>query len=251
MIGFLSYPSKIPQVIIPALLITLFLTFIARPLAVGAVMLPFKAKINQILYISSAGLRGAASIVFAILVVAQSSEFKLDLFHIVFVVALLSVTFQGALLPYLAKKFNMIDRYADGRKTFNDFQQESAITLNKILIKNSHPWINQKVKDVTLSDNALILYIKRNEEKIIPNGETEIKENDKIIIGTTVINTSDEINLCETNIDKEHEWLNKKLNEIDCGNGFLIALIKRNEDYFVPKGDTEILLNDTLIFYES
>lgn len=251
LIGFLSHPNKIPQIIIPALLIMVFLTFVARPLTISAIMLPFKAKMNQIFYISAAGLRGAASIVFAILVVAQNSEFKFDLFHIVFVVALLSVLFQGSLLPYLAKKFDMIDRYADVRKTFNDFQQESAITLNKIHIKHSHPWQNHKVKDVTLSDNALILYIKRNDEKIIPNGETEIYENDEILIGTTVTNSSDEINLCETSIDKNHEWLDKKLSEIKCEGGFLIALIKRNEDYFVPNGETKILLNDTLIFYEA
>ena len=145
----------------------------------------------------------------------------------------------------------MIDRYADVRKTFNDFQQESAITLNKLIIKESHPWKNSKVKDVTLSDNALILFIKRNNEKIIPNGETQIMENDEILIGTTVINANEEVNLCETSIDKNHEWRDKKLKDINCGNGFLITLIKRNEEYFVPNGETEILLNDTLIFQQS
>lgn len=251
LIGFLSYPHKIPQVIVLALLIMLFLTFIARPLAIALIMLPFKAKLNQIFYISAAGLRGAASIVFAILVVAQNAQFKYDLFHIVFVVALLSVLFQGALLPYFARKFDMIDRYTDVRKTFNDFQQESAIALNKLVIKKTHPWQNQKVKDLTLSDNALILYINRDNEKIVPNGDTEIKENDEILIGTTVINSNDELNLCETIIDSKHEWLDKKINEIGCDSGFLIALIKREEEYFVPNGDTKILLNDTLIFYEA
>ena len=251
LIGFLSHPHKIPEILLPALFIMLFLTFVARPLAISMVMLPFKAKLNQIFFISAAGLRGAASIVFAILVVSQNSEFMHDLFHIVFVIALLSVTFQGALLPFLAEKSNMIDRYTDVRKTFNDFQQESAITLNKLFIKNSHPWINSKVKDVTLSDNSLILFIKRNNEKIVPNGETEIKENDEILIGTTVINANEEVNLCETSIDKNHEWRDKKLKDINCGNGFLITLIKRNQEYFVPNGETQILLNDTLIFQQS
>ena len=109
LIGFLSFPHKIPEILSPAIIITLFLTFIARPLAVSIVMLPFGAKMNQILFISSAGLRGAASIVFAILVVSQNSSFVYDLFHIVFVVALLSVALQGSALPYLAKKLDMID----------------------------------------------------------------------------------------------------------------------------------------------
>jgi len=149
LIGFLSYPHKIPQVILPALAVMLFLTFVARPIATSVLMLPFKAKLNQIFFISSAGLRGAASIVFAILVVAENAQFKYDLFHIVFVVVLLSIIFQGTLLPFLAGKSDMIDRYADVRKTFNDFQQESAITLNKIIVKNAHPWQDCKVKNLT------------------------------------------------------------------------------------------------------
>lgn len=250
LIGFLSHPHKIPQVLMPALFIMLFLTFIARPVAISTIMLPFKSKINQIFFISSAGLRGAASIVFAILVVAQNVEFKYDLFHIVFVVVLLSIIFQGTLLPYFAKKSDMIDRYTDVRKTFNDFQQESAIALNKIILKDAHPWINRKVKDVILSDNSLILFIKRNDEKVIPCGETQFEENDEILIGTTVVDSSDELNLCETIIDENHEWHNKRISEIRCGCNLLIALIKRNEEYFVPNGDSMILLHDTLIFYE-
>ena len=59
LIGFLSFPHKIPEILLPAILITAFLTFIARPLAVSLIMLPFKATWNQIFFISSAGLRGA------------------------------------------------------------------------------------------------------------------------------------------------------------------------------------------------
>ena len=135
LIGFLSFPHKIPEILMPAILITVFLSFIARPLAVSAVMLPFKAKWNQISFISWAGLRGAASIVFAIMVVAESTAMKHDIFHIVFVVALLSVTIQGSLLPVIAKRDDMIDKFSDVRKTFNDYQQESAIALNKLTIK--------------------------------------------------------------------------------------------------------------------
>ena len=103
LIGFLSFPHKIPEILMPAILITAFLSFIARPLAVAIILKPFSATKNQIFYISCAGLRGAASIVFAILVVAQNSSLAQDLFHIVFVVVLLSITIQGTLLPYFAK----------------------------------------------------------------------------------------------------------------------------------------------------
>lgn len=250
LIGFLSFPHKIPEIIIPAILITAFLSCIARPLAVSIIMLPFKAKLNQINFISWAGLRGAASIVFAIMVVAESTSMKYDIFHIVFVVAFISVTIQGSMLPFIAKKGSMIDSFADVRKTFNDYQQESAITLNKILIKDSHPWKGCSLRDITISDNALILVINRNNEKIVPKGNTVLLEGDEVLIGTTVVKSLDDICLCETIIDDGHEWLNKKINTIDFPENFLIAIIKRDDDAFVPNGDTEIKLGDTLVFYE-
>ena len=43
----------------------------------------------------------------------------------------------------------------------------------------------------------------------------------------------------------------KKINEIDFPNNFLIALIKRGVESFVPHGNTEIKLGDTIVFYET
>ena len=249
LIGFLSFPHKIPEILLPAILIMLFLTFIARPLAVLITLAPFKIKWNQFLFISSAGLRGAASIVFAILVVSENISLAYDLFHIVFVVALLSVSVQGSLLPFIAKKVDMIDKFSDVRKTFNDFQQESAIALNKIIIHESHPWVGQCIKDINFNGKALILMIKRGNKKIVPRGMTKVLENDEILIGSTYTESDIDINLCETYVDENHEWLNLKLKEINLSNSQLIALIKRGEEYFVPNGSTKIKLNDTIVFY--
>jgi len=249
LIGFLSFPHKIPEILDTAIFVTLFLTFVARPLAILITLAPFKIKWNQFLFLSASGLRGAASIVFAILVVSENSAIMYDLFHIVFVVALLSVTFQGALLPYIAKKTDMIDRFSDVRKTFNDFQQESAIALNKVFIKKAHPWIGKAIKDIQFNGDALILMIKREDTKIVPKGSTIIKEQDEILIGTTFAQTNEDINLCETFIDNSHEWINTKISQIKLPETHLIALIKRNQEYFVPDGNTEIKLNDTIFFY--
>ncbi len=251
LIGFLAFPHKIPESIIPACLIMAFLSFIARPLAVSLIMLPFKAPLSQISFISWAGLRGAASIVFAILVVADSAALKYDLFHIVFIVVLISVAVQGSLLPLIAKKEKMIDRFCDVRKTFNDYQQESAINLSTIKITDRHPWHGLQLKDIHISDNALILLVNRNGEKIVPNGETTLLPGDEVLTGTTVVNSKSDIHLCETTIDENHQWLNKKIKDLNCGEGFLIAIIKRGNSSFVPNGSTKIELNDTVVFHSA
>lgn len=249
LLGFLSTPHKFFEILTPTILIVLFLTFVARPIAVSMIMLPFKAKFNQMTFISMAGLRGAASIVFAIFVVAQDSVLKYDMFHIVFFVSLFSVGIQGSILPFLAKRLNMIDKYSDVLKTFNDYQKESAITLSKTLITENHPWVNKQLKDIKLDNESLILVIHRNGCKIVPKGDTQILLNDFVLLGTTVENVSSDVKLREMEITEAHEWKNLKLKDIDFEEGFLIALIKRGQLSFVPNGETKLAVNDIVVFY--
>ena len=83
----------------------------------------------------------------------------------------------------------------------------------------------------------------------MPKGSTILKENDEILIGTTYTKADDDINMCETFIDKKHEWLNSYIKDIQLPPTHLIALIKRDEKFFVPNGKTKIYLNDTIFFY--
>lgn len=127
LIGLLSYPSQMPQIIPTALFIVAILTFAARPIAVCLLMMPCKCSLRQCILISWAGLRGASSCVFAIMAVASGITMRQDLFHIVFMVTLFSVAFQGGLLPMISNKLRMVDCKADVRKTFTDYQEETAL----------------------------------------------------------------------------------------------------------------------------
>lgn len=48
LLGLLATPSELPAVLLPAALIMLFMTVIARPAAVAAILLPFRSHIRQI-----------------------------------------------------------------------------------------------------------------------------------------------------------------------------------------------------------
>ena len=96
-LGLLSFPSKFGTVILPALAISAFLIFIARPIATFSILSWFKFPIKQQIFISWVGLRGAASIVFAIFAMTGDAVLQYDIFHIIFIVALISVSLQGTL----------------------------------------------------------------------------------------------------------------------------------------------------------
>ena len=67
LLGLLATPSQIPAVLPAAAAIAVFMTFAARPLAVFGLLSPARCSIRQQVLVSFAGLRGAASIVFAIM----------------------------------------------------------------------------------------------------------------------------------------------------------------------------------------
>lgn len=181
-LGLLASPVKIPQVLDTGILIFLFLTFIARPVVVFTLLYPFKSSIGQKLLVAWAGLRGVASIVFAIIAMDSNIKLDHDLFHLVFLISVLSVAFQGTFLPWFSKITNMIDENIDIRKTFNDYQEECAIKFLRLTIPAKHQWIGKRIKDIKFPDNSLALYIKRNGHRILPTENTKLKEGDRITL---------------------------------------------------------------------
>ena len=60
--------------------------------------------------VSWAGLRGAASIVFAIMTVISLAHVDNDIFHIVMFIVLFSILIQGSLIPFVSKKLIIMIR---------------------------------------------------------------------------------------------------------------------------------------------
>ena len=48
-------------------------------------------------------------------------------------------------------------------------------------------------------------------------------------------------------IDKNHQFRNKKLKDINYAHDLLVILIARNRQTIIPNGDTEILEGDLLV----
>lgn len=251
LLGLLSFPSQLPNIFIPAISIALFLTFIARPLSIFMILTPFKCPLNQQLLVSWAGLRGAASIVFAIMVTVSPVYTKNDIFHIVFFIVLFSISIQGSLIPFISKKLNIIDNENDVMKTFSDYSEEIPLQFIKLLIFENHPWINKKIKEIELLPEILTVLIIRGEKEVIPRGETIILENDIVILSGPSLQENHFGYLTEIKIEKNKDWLGLQLSEIKFSANKLVILIKRNEKTIIPTGKTVIEENDILIINQS
>lgn len=180
MLGLLAFPSQILHVAVEGIAISLFLIIIGRPIAVFLILTPFKIPLKEQAFISWVGLRGAASLVFAIYAVIGTSAMESDIFHIIFFVALFSVAIQGTLIPFFAKKLNLIseEEVKETKKLkdrIKDYIFEIKIGDNNKIAKNA-------IMDLDIPDEILIVMIKRNDKVIIPKGFTVIEPNDVMVL---------------------------------------------------------------------
>lgn len=247
LLGLLAYPSQLPKILPIALAIAVFLTFVARPVSVFAILMPFRCPVKQQLLVSWAGLRGAASIVFAIMATVSPAYTKNDLFHIVIFIVLFSISIQGTLLGLVAKKLDMIDENGNVMKTFSDYSDEMQVEFVKISIKAGHPWENRRIKDLTSLPDLLLVLILRGEERIIPNGNTVVLAGDKIVL--SALSPEENLGICLTEIpiEKDSKWIGKPLSRIKLGEEKLVLVLKRNEKVVIPNGNTVIRENDVLV----
>lgn len=107
-LGLLATPHEFPAVIVPALALAAFLMLIARPLAVWLCLLPFRFTRQEIAFVSWVGLRGAVSILLAILPIIAGMADARAMFNTAFIVVLVSLLIQGWTIAPMARFLGLV-----------------------------------------------------------------------------------------------------------------------------------------------
>ena len=249
-IGLLSFPSSMPATMPLAFAVVAILTFISRPLMTMILLLPQKCSWKQCLLISWAGLRGASSIVFAIVAVSSGVNLSFDLFHVVFLVSLFSIAIQGALLPTISKKLDMVEKEANIYRTFNDYEESIDFQFAKVHINEENSWVGKRIKDIDIPFGSQVIMIKRDGRSIAARGKSVVEAGDDLIMNIPPYYPAKKENVLEVRISKGHKWANQTLEQINFPTNQLVIMIIRNDDKIIPNGDTMVLENDVLLIFK-
>lgn len=249
LLGLLVSPAIALKYIIPSIILMLMLTFIIRPIVISGLLYPLKSSKGQILLVSWAGLRGAASVVFSILVVVANKEIGYLVFNVSFIIVLLSIAFQGSLIPFVSRKLDMIDESENVLKTFNDYSDEENVDFISFEIDENHKWIGLTVRELEFTPGVLLVLIIRDEKNIIPEGNTIVESGDKMVLcGSTFEDKNTRISLYEKFVDENSPLCQKHIYEL--GKNMFVVMIKRGEKATIPNGNTIIQVNDTLVIVD-
>ncbi|MDP9838797.1 cell volume regulation protein A [Neorhizobium huautlense] len=107
-LGLLATPSQFGDIALPAIALALFLIFVARPIAVWLSLLPFDFTQQEIGFFAWVGLRGAVSILLAILPVMGEVPHGQVYFNTAFIIVLVSLLLQGWTIKPVAQKLGLI-----------------------------------------------------------------------------------------------------------------------------------------------
>ena len=171
-----------PRVLILGGLVGAFMILVARPLTVFTCLLPFRKFTTKArLYVSWVGLRGAVPILFAIYPLMAHVENAGLLFNVVFLGTIISLLVQGTTVSGMANLLGLA--YEERESTFSvDMHQDMKSALTEVEVNETMLESGHTLKDITLPENTLVMMVCRDGEYFVPQGKTELKLGDKLLV---------------------------------------------------------------------
>lgn len=107
-LGLLATPSQFATIAVPAVALAMFLIFVARPLAVWVSLAPFRFQPQETVFLSWVGLRGAVSILLAIVPFLGQIGNGMVFFNTAFIIVMISLLLQGWTIRPLARRLGLV-----------------------------------------------------------------------------------------------------------------------------------------------
>ncbi|MEX1178067.1 MAG: potassium/proton antiporter [Nitriliruptor sp.] len=182
-LGLLVFPSRLLDVIVPGLLVAAILTFVARPVATGLCLAPFRVPVREQAIVAWGGLRGAVPIVLATFPITAGYPGAQTVFDVVFFVVLLSTLVQGSTVGRLVGWLGVrADRPAWAPVAEALPIDEIEADLVEVIVTADLPITGRWLRDVPLPEGMLLAAIVRSERVIVPRGDAVLLDEDVLLI---------------------------------------------------------------------
>jgi len=179
-LGLLVFPSELPSVIGPGLLIAAFLILVARPLSVFVCLAFSGFGLREQLFISWVGLRGAAPIILATFPLVAGIANADLIFNVVFFVVIVSVALQGTTVPFAARWLGV------GGPGFTPGPLDTGVMPQSRMVEYRVPpesrLVGRQVARAGLPDTARLLLVHRYDSLLTATGGMRLRRDDVLTI---------------------------------------------------------------------
>lgn len=186
LLGLYASPSRLPAVLVPALVAGAVLVLVARPLSVVLAVAPLRIPWREQAFLSWSGLRGAVPIVFALYPLTEGVPDAGRLVDVVFVLVVLLTLVQGGTLSALARWLRL-DRPEQGSEIEVDAAPLGDIgaDLLQVQVPVASRLHGVYLTELRLPTGATVSLVVRDGAGFTPQSTTRLQEGDQLLVVTT------------------------------------------------------------------
>lgn len=183
MLGLLARPSRMLPMLLPAILIGLFMMFVARPASVFLCLMPFRDQsVRAKTFASWVGLKGAGPILFAVCPVIAGLEGANDMFNTVFIITLFSLLLQGMTLSPVARMLRLSYDEDPKAETFGMEIPEEMGLLRDHTITEEDLQMGSTLRELGLPHGIRVMMVRRGDTYLVPHGSMPLEVGDRLVI---------------------------------------------------------------------
>ncbi|HKX45416.1 MAG TPA: cation:proton antiporter, partial [Planctomycetota bacterium] len=184
MLGFLVFPSRVLSVLVPGLVLALFLTCVARPIAVALCLAPFRYPWREVAFVGWVGLRGAVPIILATYPVLSGVPEAARVFDIVFCLVVVNALIPGATLRRVTRWARLEAPPAPQTHATLEITSMGRIE-GDLLCFHVEPALmicDAAIRELPMPDRASIALVVRGRELVAARGDTVLLAGDQVYV---------------------------------------------------------------------
>ncbi len=182
-LGLLVNPRDLLPIAGFALAVCAFMILAGRPASVFVSLAPFRRLTAKArLYVSWVGLRGAVPIIFATYPLIAGIENSHLIFNVVFFITILSLLLQGTTVSWVARLLGLSSPEPEENVFGVELPDEIKSAMSEVEVTESVIASGNRLMDLPLPDNTLVVMVKRDDKFFIPKGKTRLHVGDRILV---------------------------------------------------------------------
>jgi cell volume regulation protein A len=165
------------------LVLAVLLAFVARPVVIGALLVPSRLRVGERLFLMWGGLKGAVPILLAALAILAGVRDSDRIYSIVFVVVAFSVAVQGTTFPFAARRLRIPMRLIEPEPWDLSIRLRSEPQgVQRYVVASGSRAAGEAIRDLPLGDHTWVTLVVRDDKPQHARGSHVFEPGDEVVV---------------------------------------------------------------------